>query len=105
MPAQQCNDHRNAESGRAKPARWLRRQREIRADAAAEQDGRPKRPASSLGNEIVQQRSAACGDGTIEPLQPSRSRTANRKSGVQGKSVAVRVEFGGRRLNKKKKQP
>src|SRR3546814_17118553 len=41
--------------------------------------------------------------GPAERLATRPDTMADRKSGVEGKRVAVRVDLGGRRLNKKKK--
>src|SRR3546814_12797549 len=72
-----------------------------RAQAAAGNED-PDRDRSSGPSPKTTGRQLALQDGLT--VQPGCQRSQDRKSVVQGKSVSVRVDLGGRRIIKKKKK-
>src|SRR3546814_12840932 len=66
----------------------------VRGDVAIKLYGDDLAKLSQTANEMVE---------VLQAIPGAASVKADRKSGVEGKSVSVRVDLGGRRLIKKKK--
>src|SRR3546814_12636950 len=100
----QADRRERRQPGEDRGQRRVSRQRAARRTAAAErQDQRSVRRrvrAAGSGTGRVVRQQAGGRAGSAAPPRPVRP-VADRKSAVQGKSVSVRVDLGGRRLIKK----